>query len=127
MVAGFSQATGHTGRGDFVRDDQGRLARFDGSNGTPLIYAGAMVCHPRVFADAPEGPFSLNRCFDAAIAAGRLYGLPMHGHWLTVGTPEAIGEAEAAIAAFDRTRGRPDEPARPERTGSSRYRPACPS
>ena len=100
MVASFSQATGHTGRGDFVRDAEGRLARFDGSNGTPLIYAGAMVCAPRVFAGVPEGPFSLNRCFDSAIAAGRLYGLPMRGRWLTVGTPQAIGEAEAAIAAF---------------------------
>jgi MurNAc alpha-1-phosphate uridylyltransferase len=47
-----------------------------------------------------EPRFSLNRCFDAAIEAGRLFGLPMRGHWLTVGTPEAIGEAEAAMAAY---------------------------
>ena len=104
MVAGLSQATGYGGRGDFARDADGRLARFDGSNGSPLIYGGAMVCHPRVFAGAPKGAFSLNRCFDAAIAAGRLYGLPMHGHWLTVGTPQAVGEAEAAITAHGRPR-----------------------
>lgn len=104
LLARFSQATGHSGRGDFVLDESGRIARFDGSNGTPLIYAGATVCHPRVFAGAPDGPFSLNRCFDAAIAAGRLYGLEMHGHWLTVGTPEAIGKAEAAIAALKEAR-----------------------
>ncbi len=104
MVAGLDQATGHTGRGDFVRDREGRLSRFAGGDAEPLIYAGAMVCHPRIFRDAPAGPFSLNRCFDAAIAAGRLHGLPMRGRWITVGTPEAIGEAEAAVAACRKPR-----------------------
>lgn len=101
MVARLEQTTGHGGRGDFVMDETGRLARFDGANGAPLVYAGALVCRPEIFAGAPTGAFSLNRCFDAAIAAGRFYGMAMHGHWLTVGTPEAIGEAEAAIAALD--------------------------
>ena len=104
MLAGLSQATGDGGRGDFVRDAEGRLARFDGGNGEPLIYAGAMVCHPRALAAAPEGPFSLNRCFDAAMAEGRLHGWPMRGHWLTVGTPAAIAEAEAVIAELARPR-----------------------
>jgi MurNAc alpha-1-phosphate uridylyltransferase len=35
--------------------------------------------------------------FDAA-EKGRLYGLDLEGQWLHVGTPAAIGEAEAAIA-----------------------------
>ena len=35
-----------------------------------------------------------------AIAAGRLFGLMLEGHWITVGTPEAIGAAEAVIGAF---------------------------
>lgn len=99
MVARFDQAIGHTGRGDFVLGASGRLIRFDGANGSPVIYAGALVCHPRVFADAPKGPFSLNHTFDAAIAAGRFYGMPMRGRWITVGTPEAIPAAEAALIA----------------------------
>ena len=37
-----------------------------------------------------------------AIAAGRLYGMVMDGHWLTVGTPDAIPLAERAIAAATR-------------------------
>jgi MurNAc alpha-1-phosphate uridylyltransferase len=32
------------------------------------------------------------------IEAGRLFGMRMDGIWLHVGTPEAIGEAEASIA-----------------------------
>ena len=53
--------------------------------------------HPRIFAGAPQGPPSLNRYFDAAIAAGRLFGMQMDGHWITVGTPDAIPLAEAAV------------------------------
>ena len=37
--------------------------------------------------------------FDRAAAAGRLHGLRLEGVWMHVGTPEAIKEAEAAIAA----------------------------
>lgn len=99
MTAKPDQATGHTGAGDFTFDADGRLARFRGS-GDPVIYAGAFVVHPRVFEGIDEPRFSLNRCFDAAAASGRLFGAPMRGHWLTVGTPEAIGEAEAAMRAY---------------------------
>jgi MurNAc alpha-1-phosphate uridylyltransferase len=97
MVADPEQATGHTGAGDFLVGDDGRLTRYKG-NGKAVIYAGAIVCHPRVFAGAPDGPFSLNVLFDRAIADGRLFGRRMQGHWLTVGTPAAIPEAEAVIA-----------------------------
>lgn len=100
MTAGLSQATGFEGKGDFVPDDEGRLRRARDVAGVPVIYAGAGIVHPRIFAGAEPGVASLNRYFDVAIAAGRLYGMPMSGHWLTVGTPQAIGEAEAALSAL---------------------------
>lgn len=99
LTARLDQATGHTGAGDFIMAEDGRLSRYKGS-GDPVIYAGAIILHPRIFADISEKRFSINRCFDAAISQGRLFGSPMHGHWLTVGTPEAIGEAEAARSAY---------------------------
>lgn len=99
MTARLDQATGHTGAGDFNIAEDGRLTRYKGQ-GDPVIYAGAIVLHPRIFKGITEPKFSLNRCFDAAENQGRLFGLPMRGHWLTVGTPEAIGEAEAARAAY---------------------------
>jgi MurNAc alpha-1-phosphate uridylyltransferase len=43
-------------------------------------------------------PHSLNLYFDRAIAAGRLHGMAMEGHWITVGTPDALAPAEAAVA-----------------------------
>lgn len=100
MTANLTQATGFDGKGDFVADGEGRLRRARDVSGTPVIYAGAAILHPRIFGAAEPGVASLNRHFDAAIAAGRLYGMPMTGHWLTVGTPEAIGEAEAALSAL---------------------------
>ncbi|OYR12026.1 nucleotidyltransferase family protein [Brucella grignonensis] len=100
MTARLDQATGFEGKGDFVADEEGRLRRLRDAAGDPVIYAGAAVIHPRIFAKAEPGVSSLNRYFDEAIAAGRLYGMPMTGHWLTVGTPEAIGEAEAVLSAI---------------------------
>lgn len=99
LTARPDQATGHTGPGDFTLDPDGRLNRYQG-NGDPVIYAGALVLTPHVFDAITENRFSLNRCFDAAIQSGRLFATPMSGHWLTVGTPEAIGEAEITMSVF---------------------------
>lgn len=98
MVARMDQATGYEGRGDFTVAADGRLQRFREGDASPYIYAGAAITHPHLFEGKPVAAASLNRYFDEAISAGRLFGMPMQGHWLTVGTPEAIGEAEAVIA-----------------------------
>ena len=92
--------TGHNGKLDFSLDPQGRLCRYREGMQNPVVYAGAIALHSRLFADAPEEPFNLNIYFDKAIERGRLFGIVLEGHWLTVGTPEAIGEAEEAIRRF---------------------------
>jgi MurNAc alpha-1-phosphate uridylyltransferase len=97
MLARPDNATGHSGSTDFLLDADGRLER---ARGVPegLIYAGAAIVHPRIFEGAVAEPHSLNVYFDRAIAAGRLFGVSMRGHWITVGTPDAVAAAEAAIA-----------------------------
>ncbi|MGB6119942.1 MAG: nucleotidyltransferase family protein [Mesorhizobium sp.] len=97
MVAKLEQATGHSGGIDFIMSGDGRLTRARGAS-DGVIYAGAAIIHPRVFSDAPSGPHSLNLQFDQAHAAGRLHGLVLDGDWITVGTPDAIAPAEAAVA-----------------------------
>ena len=97
MLARLDQATGHSGGTDFLLASDGRLARAKGDP-QGLIYAGAAIVHPRIFADAPTGAHSLNVEFDRALAAGRLYGMVLDGDWITVGTPDAIAPAEAAGA-----------------------------
>lgn len=99
LCVSLENTTGHNGRIDFSMDEAGRLTRFGPeSGGKPVIYAGAMVINPGLLDDAPEGAFNLNIYFDRAIAKRRLFGTMMSGHWITVGTPEAIDEAEAVIA-----------------------------
>jgi MurNAc alpha-1-phosphate uridylyltransferase len=98
MLAEMGRATGHSGRSDFLLGADGRLTR-SGGDAAGLIYAGAAIVHPRIFAGAEMEPHSLNRYFDLATAEGRLFGWRMRGRWITVGTPEAIPEAEAAAAA----------------------------
>ena len=99
MLADPDNATGHEGSTDFLLAQDGRLAR--GRNVPDgLIYAGVGILHPRIFAGATADPHSLNLYFDRAIAAGRLYGQAMQGHWITVGTQDAIAQAEQAVASL---------------------------
>nr|WP_325099786.1 nucleotidyltransferase family protein [Aquamicrobium zhengzhouense] len=97
MLADPHRATGHSGSIDFLIGQDSRLARAKGASES-FIYAGAAIVHPRIFDKASATAHSLNIYFDRAIAEGRLFGQVMEGHWITVGTPDAIAPAEAAIA-----------------------------
>ncbi|QDZ03186.1 nucleotidyltransferase family protein [Nitratireductor mangrovi] len=98
MLVDLASTTGHNGKTDFQVDGDGRLSRAAGA-ADGLVYAGAAIIHPRVFVDAHPEPHSLNRYFDDTIASGRLFGHRMTGRWITVGTPDAIPLAEAAVEA----------------------------
>jgi MurNAc alpha-1-phosphate uridylyltransferase len=97
LVAGAVRATGYDGSGDFLMDPVGRLSRRPERQIAPFVFTGVQIVHPRLFADAPEGPFSLNVLYDRAAEAGRLHGLAHDGEWYHVGTPDAIALAEAEI------------------------------
>ncbi|MEQ1940974.1 nucleotidyltransferase family protein [Mesorhizobium sp. VNQ89] len=96
MLADLDCATGHSGGTDFLVGPDGVLARAKGAP-DGLIYAGVAILNPAILTGAPGGPLSLNRYFDEAIAAGRLHGMRMRGRWITVGTPDAIPQAEAVV------------------------------
>ena len=90
---------GYDGRGDFDAAEDGTLRRRPQNGEAAFVYAGVAILKADLFADTPDGAFSLNLLFDRAIAAGRLYGVVLDGEWLHVGTPEAIGQAEERLAA----------------------------
>lgn len=105
LLVGPQNAIGHSGSGDFNIDDDGRLFRATGeARAAAPIYAGAGIIHPRIFAGANVIPHSLNLYFDRAIAEGRLFGHIMNCPWITVGTPEGLAEAEAAVQHLDPAR-----------------------
>ena len=90
-----ARTTGYDGAGDFLLHDHGRLTRGKGEGA--LAFIGAYLVHPRHFADAPTGAYSMNLLWDRAIAHGRLFGVAHKGKWLHVGTPESRGLAETAM------------------------------
>lgn len=98
LVAALTSSVGFDGAGDFSFSPDGRLKRRAERQVTPFAYAGVAIMPRAAFADAPEGPFSLNRLWNRAIERDRLFGLRLDGLWLHVGTPQAIAEAEEAIA-----------------------------
>lgn len=100
LVVRNEHTTGHNGKLDFSLGPDGRLRRYAEGMENPVVYAGALVLHPRLFDDAPDTAFNLNIYFDKAIASGRLFGLMLDGEWITVGTPDAIDAAEQTIARF---------------------------
>ncbi len=93
-----ARAVGHSGGGDFAMSEDGRVRRAPGEPGAE-VFTGVQIVHPRLFREAPEGPFSMNLLFDVAMKAGRMYALSHDGLWLHVGTPEAVAQAEEAMAA----------------------------
>ncbi|AGK58574.1 nucleotidyl transferase [Hyphomicrobium denitrificans 1NES1] len=98
LVAPIATSIGYDGPGDFQMDTTGRLTRQSGARLAPFVFAGVSIAHPRLFDGAPKGPFSLNKLWNGAIEKGRLYGMRLEGIWMHVGTPNAIAEAENAIA-----------------------------
>jgi MurNAc alpha-1-phosphate uridylyltransferase len=98
LLAPMAAAVGFGGRGDFLMDPQGRVARRPEGELAPFAFAGCYLAHPRLFTDSPPGPFSMNLLWDRAIARDRLFGLRHDGTWIHVGTPDAIALAEEALA-----------------------------
>ncbi len=98
LVTAHNRAVGFDGKGDFFMDPAGGLVRRGKEQIAPFIYAGAAILSPRIFANTPDGPFSINMLFDQAIEQDRLFGAQLDGLWLHVGTPDAIANAEQAIA-----------------------------
>lgn len=97
LCVALEATTGHNGKKDFSLHQDGHLERHMEGDANPVVYAGALVVHPSLFADAPRDAFNLNIYFDRAIAAKRLFGTMLEGSWITVGTPEAIADAERVL------------------------------
>jgi len=97
LLTSAVRTTGYTGDGDFLMDPLGRLSRRPERMIAPFVFTGVQLVHPRLFDGAPDGPFSINRLYDRAIEAERLFGIAHDGEWYHVGTPDAIAEAEAEI------------------------------
>ena len=99
LVVPLARAHSHRGHGDFRLDPHGRITeRRKPGRLAPFVYTGVQILSPRVIRDWPEGPFSTNLFWNRAMEEGRLWGAVHQGLWFDVGSPAAIGEAEAVLA-----------------------------
>ena len=85
------------GEGDFLLDAAGIARRRAWHEVAPFLFSGVQILHSRLFERAPAGAFSLNRLFDDAEQAARLYGMVHDGLWLHVGTPEGLAAADVFL------------------------------
>lgn len=99
LMAPTANSIGYSGAGDYAMMTDGTLRRRKEHQIVPFVYAGAAIMSPQIFRDAPQGEFSLTKIFDRAAEQERLFGLRLEGVWMHVGTPDAIGAAEAALLA----------------------------
>lgn len=81
---------GHLGAGDFDLMENGCLKR-----GQTLIYTGVQIIRTDRLHAMTEDVFSMNRIWDAMIAAGGVHGAIYQGRWCDVGQPQSIPLAEA--------------------------------
>jgi N-acetyl-alpha-D-muramate 1-phosphate uridylyltransferase len=91
-----AQAVGHSGTGDFVMDQDGRLARGPG-----VIYGGVQIIKTDLLETIPDRAFSLNLLWDKMLTMGRMYGVRYTGKWCDVGHPEGITLAENMLRDAD--------------------------
>ncbi len=90
-------ALGYDGQGDFFMDQLGRVRRRRSWEVSPFVFTGIQIVQPRLFDQAPPGPFSMNLLWDRAIAADRLRALRHDGEWFHVSTPRQLELVEAHL------------------------------
>lgn len=93
MCVPIEHTVGHSGRGDFQMDADGRITR-----GSGLVYGGVQILKTEQLGDIAERAFSLNLLWDRMHQNGRLFGLNYPGRWCDVGRPEGIALAEELLA-----------------------------
>ena len=75
------------------------MGRITLDYGAPVIYAGVALMGRSLFDETPDGAFSLNRLFEAALERESLKGVVLDAPWFHVGDPEALAAAERALGA----------------------------
>ncbi len=97
LVAASATSVGVDWPGDFHMDQDGRLTKRGENEVAAFVYSGVGILKSEPFANDPREVFRLSPFLFEAAEKGRLFGVRLDGLWLHVGTPQAIGEAEAVI------------------------------
>ena len=88
-----SQAHGHTGKGDFLTDDKGRISKGPGA-----IYTGCQIIRTDLLGEIDATAFSMWELWNRMLQRGTLFGTKYSGHWCDVGRPDCIDIAQRMLA-----------------------------
>jgi len=101
LMQPLARTVGFYGEGDFIIDEAGHMRRPGPDEKAAYVFTGIEMIHPRAFADAPEGAFSLNvlwnRLRDADGWHRRMRAVVHDGDWLHVGDARGLREVEAYL------------------------------
>ena len=107
LLVPTENALGYDGVGDFfagVSDPTSKIRTVqfrDDADSAPFMFGGVQLVEPSLYSGMPDGAFSNREIFRKAAALGRLYGLEIDGHWMHVGTQDAISAAEEKLNRLD--------------------------
>lgn len=90
------RATGFSRSHDFCLAPDGLVTR---DYGAPIIHGGALLLGRDIFADTPNGAFSLYPLLEAALERETLKGVVLDAPWFHVGDPTGLAEAEDQLGA----------------------------
>ncbi|MFO1243299.1 MAG: nucleotidyltransferase family protein [Rickettsiales bacterium] len=101
LLQPIEETTGYDGKGDFYLGENGSLRRRKEGEKAPYVFSGVQILHPRLFADAPKGKFSMNVLYNKEVKAdgtlGRIKGVTNDGGWYHVGDMASIRLAEEKL------------------------------
>ena len=90
-------AVGYNGAGDFFLTESGALRRRTQNETAPYVFTGIQIIHPRLFANSPDGKFSLNVLYNRNLE--RVSAIIHNGEWLHVGSVTELEQAEYWLMA----------------------------
>jgi MurNAc alpha-1-phosphate uridylyltransferase len=96
LLAPIENTSGYDSKGDFTRQEDGRIA-FRSGDTAPYVFTGLQILSPSLIDEGPDGAFSTRILWDRAAARGRLFGAVYDGFWMHVGDPEGLAAAERRI------------------------------
>lgn len=98
LLVDLRHAHGWNGAGDFILRADGAIRPPNAGESAPYIFTGVEIIHPRVFAGAPDGAFSLSRLWKKNQHAEgwftRARAVVYDGPWLNVGDLAGLAAAE---------------------------------
>lgn len=91
-------AVGYDGKGDFFVDKNGKLRRRAENETALYVFTGVQLISPRLFADSPDGKFSLNVLYNKDLM--RVGAIVHDGGWLHIGSQSELEKAEEWLRHF---------------------------